>query len=127
MHKILDFFVKHWVRFLISLVIGLIIGVVYLLISKGWTLVIAYCNATFIAGFVLFAISVLVVLNLFGAFDIFSFFFMRKKVESGAKENLYDYSTRKKEERNKFKLVFMPYLVVATLFLIVSLILFFLI
>ena len=126
MRKVLSFFIEHWVRFLVAFLIGVIMMIVYLAIANAWTWVIGYCNATFISAFVLFSISILSVLNLFGAFDIFSFYIGRKKKENGAKEDLYDYSSRKKDERSKFKLVFVPYLFFALLFLVASLILYFL-
>ena len=127
MQKILGFFAEYWVRFVVSLFIGLTVYVVSNAIFNTWSLTIAHCNSCFIAGFVLVGISALAALNLFGAFDIFSFYFNRKKKENGDKEVLYDYSTRKKQERLKVKLAFLPYLLVGSLFLIASLILYFLI
>ena len=127
MQKILGFFAEYWVRLIVSFFIGIVIYVVYNSIKNSWIMLIEHCNACFIAGFVLVGISALAALNLFGAFDIFSFYFNRKKKENGDKEVLYDYSTRKKQERLKVKLAFLPYLLVGSLFLIASLILYFLI
>ena len=127
MLKILSFFAENWVRFLVSILIGLGLMAAYNGISNTWTLIIGYCNGSFIAAFTLISISILIVLNLFGAFDIFSFYFRRKTNEEGKKEALYEYAARKKEERWKYKMVFLPYLVVGGLFLIASLILYFLI
>lgn len=101
--------------------------VAYCAIMNSWTVIIGYCNGFFIAAFTLISIGLLAVLNLFGAFDIFSFYPGRKKKEDGTKESLYDYSTRKKEERGKFKLVFVPYISLGSVYLLVSLVLYFLI
>lgn len=126
MHKILNFIVEFWVRFLVGFLIGAIIMVIYNLINASWTSFINYCNGAFIGAFFLISIGILSVLNMFGAFDIFSFFALRKKKEDGMKENLYEYSTRKKEERTKYKLAFIPYIFWGFVFFVVSLIFYFL-
>ena len=127
MQKILGFFAEYWVRFLVSFMIGVTLYVATNLIENQWSLVRSHCDACFIAGSVLVGISALVLLNFFGAFDIFSFYFNRKKKENGDKEMLYDYSLRKKGERAKFKLAFLPYLLMGALFIVGALILYFLI
>ena len=124
MRKILDFFINHWIRFTIAFVIGASLILLYCGVTNTWSRMIGYCNGSFIAAFVLISFSALTILNLFGAFDIFSYYPSRKKKENGLKENLFDYSTRKKQERSKFKLVFVPYLAWGVLFLIASVILY---
>ena len=126
MRRIIDFLVDHWVRFLVAFLIAVSIMITYLAVNDAWALMIGYCDALFIAGFTLFAFAALATLNLFGAFDIFSFLPARRKKENGAKEDFYEYTTRKKEERGRFKLVFVPYLTWAVICLLVSLILLFL-
>lgn len=130
MRNVLEFIQKNWIRFVVSLAIGLAISIIYMSVNTylgSWKDIMFYCNATFIASFLLFAIGVLTLLNNFGGFDIFSFLIMRKPYNEARKENLYEYSERKKEERKKYKLVFLPYLIVCSLFLIASLILYFII
>ena len=119
------FFKNNWIRFLVAFLLGVVPVIVYQAVNNTWTLPLGYCNGLFVSAFLLISISVLVVLNLFGAFDIFSFYINRKRTEEGRKEDLYEYSTRKKEERLKAKLVFLPYLIVGLLYLIASLIIYF--
>ena len=125
MAVILHFLKKNWIRFLVALIIGVIPVVVFNAVNNTWQLAIGYCNGLFISAFLLIAISGLVALSLFGAFDIFSFYFDRRRKEDGTKENLYDYSARKKENRWKAKFAFLPYLIIGSLYLIASLILYF--
>ena len=126
MHKILEFIVEFWVRFLIGFVLGVLVVVIYNWINNTWAEYIGYCNGAFIGAFLLVSIGALSVLNLFGAFDIFSFYALRKKKENGSKEDLYEYSTRKKEERGKHKLAFIPYIFWGFVFFVISLVFYFL-
>ena len=123
--SIIEFFTDHWARFGIAFFIGIVPVIVYNAVYNNWLLVINYCNGFFIGAASLLAVSALSVFNLYGAFDIFSYLPGRKKMENGKIETLYDYSERKKLTRGKFKLVFVPYLVVGVVFLLVSLILYF--
>ena len=125
MSVILSFLKKNWIRFLVATVFAAAPVIVYLAVNQAWKLAIGYCNGLFISGFFLTGVSALVALNLFGAFDIFSFYFGRKLNEQGKKEDLYEYSTRKKEQRWKAKFAFLPYLIVGAICLIASLIIFF--
>ena len=123
MRKIREFLVNHWVRFLISFFIGVFTMVIYLAVKNGWQYSINYVNATFMSAAILIGIAALSTLTLFGAFDIFSYFFNRKKKENGKKEILSEYAERKRIERGKQKLIFIPYLFNGIIFLIASLIL----
>lgn len=127
MNAISGFFKQYWVRFVIAFGIGITLFVVYLAAytsAQSWTLLLYYCNASFLAGAVLFLFSLLTILNYFGGFDIFSFYMMRKPVDEHRKENFYEYCERKKGERRKFKLVFLPYMIISVLFLIATLVTF---
>lgn len=98
------FFKDYWVRFVVAVSIGITLFVVYLAAyssAQSWVNIIFYCNATFLSGAVLFLFSLLTVLNYFGGFDIFSFYFMRKPHDDNRKENFYEYCERKKGERKK--------------------------
>ena len=78
------------------------------------------CDACFIGGLVTFGVGVLcLVLNL-GGFDIFSYLPGRRRQANGIKEDMYTYSKRKKEERQKNTFAFLAYFIAATPFLIVS-------
>ena len=123
MRKIREFLINHWVRFLISFFIGVFTMVIYLAVKNGWQYSINYVNATFMSAAILIGIAALSTLTLFGAFDIFSYFFNRKKKEDGKKEILSEYAERKRIERGKQKLIFIPYLFNGIIFLVASLIL----
>ena len=123
MKKICEFLVDHWVRFLISFFIGVFSMLIYIAVKNGWQSGINYVDGTFMSAAILIGIAALATLSLFGAFDIFSYFFGRKKKEDGKKEVLYEYAERKRLERGKQKLIFIPYLTFGVLFLVVSVIL----
>lgn len=127
MRNIIDFFIKNWIRLIISILIGLSFFFLYLGLNTkngSWTSIVAYCNASFIGGFVLLAVSIFIVLDLFGGFDIFAFLILRKPVDETRKETLYEYSERKKDERKKMKFIFIPYLLISTLFLLTAVVLY---
>lgn len=128
MRNVFEFIRRNWIRFVVALALGLLVLLANLIIQTGngsWSHLVFYVDGTFIGGAVLILFSLLVVVNIFGAFDIFSYMFARKRLEDGRKEDLYEYSTRKKEQRSKHKLVFLPYLSVGMSFLLISLILYF--
>ena len=128
MQKIGSFFAKNWIRFLASIGVCLLIMAIYNLIlhfsgySNVWNSLYYYANGATIAGFSMLFFGLLLVLSHFGAFDIFNFFFQRKKKEDGTKENYGDYVNRKKEEKGSLNLYFLPYIIVGVLFILFSII-----
>jgi len=96
---------------------------IYNSVNKTWAQLFGYCNGFFISGGSLLCIGVLVFCSNQGAFDIFSYLVRRKKLDSGAHEDLYQYSTRKKEERSKTSDSFVPYLFIGGIYLVIAVIL----
>lgn len=128
MKKIGEFFQKNYIRFIACTLAGLLIMAIYNFIvqftsdKQAWSELYAYRDGATIAGFSLFFFGLLLVLAHFGAFDIFNYFFRRKRKENGVKENYGEYVNRKKEEKGSLNLYFLPYIFVGILFLIFSLI-----
>ena len=134
MNKIGLFFKRNWIRFVVSLGIGLGLLAIYLVSYQNsdsvnvWTRPEYYRDGLFIAGMVVVFVGGLAIVSNFGIFDIFSYYPGRKKKEDGKKENFGDYVERKKAERSSDRnLFFLPYFIVGTLFLGASLILYFVI
>ena len=112
MNSVGTFFRKNWGRFLFSVLFTGTIIIIVNSVAGVWDSTFYYSNGLTISGFVLICIAGLAQITKMGGFDIFSFFFNRKKVpETNRKEDLYEYSARKKEERSKWVLVFLPYLI----------------
>jgi len=95
--------------------------VIYNFSAGSWDSKMSYLNGSFISAATLISLSLLSVLTQFGTFNIFTFYFGRKVKENGHKEDLYEYSERKKESRKKYNFVFIPYLFFGLVFLIISL------
>ena len=124
MKKILVFLSENWIRFLIALMIGAVLMIIYNAVQNTWHLLRGYLDGFFISGMVLIGFSLLVLMSLFGAYDIFSFYFARKQKEEGGKENYYEYSERRRLEKVGKKLIFLPYLIIGVIYLSVSFIIF---
>lgn len=122
----------NWKKSLVIFVIGLIISLIYLC-TNGFNSAISYCNAFFISGFIIIAISILSTLSYFGAFDTISYSFyslgrvFTKEKEMGEKKykDLVDYVEKKKATRKKFLYSFLPYVYSGLIFMLASIILFF--
>lgn len=134
MNKIGLFFQKNWIRFVASLVLGLAVVCLYnfshqiALKINPWVLAYYYRDSLFLAGMVVVFVGGLAIVANFGIFDIFSYYPGRKKKENGKKENYGDYVERKKLERSADRnLYFLPYFIVGSIFLVASLILYFVI
>ena len=134
MNKIGLFFQKNWIRFVACLLIGVAIVCLYnfghqiALKINPWGLAYYYRDSFFLAGMVVVSAGGLAICANFGIFDIFSYYPGRKKKENGKKENYGDYVQRKQLERSSDRnLYFLPYFIVGSIFLIVSLILYFVI
>ena len=125
MRKVLDFFIENWIRLVASFVFGAAVMVIFVAIKQNWSVVINYVNGLFLAGFLLFAFGVLIILTGFGSFNMFTFYFNRKKKDNGYKENYYEYTQRKEIERSKYKKIFLPYLIIGTLYILISVVLYF--
>ena len=128
MAKIGLFFKENWIRFLASIGVGAIFMLIYNLVLQStsdvniWAMLSSYRDGATIAGFALFFFGLLLILAHFGAFDIFNFFFQRKKKEDGSKEIYSEYVERKRMEKGHLNLFFLPYLIVGSLYLLFSVI-----
>ena len=130
------FFLENWIRFLVAFILGIAIMIIYMFLqtlqiseSTGqalypWDKLFYYQNGFFISAVVLFGIGILAIVGNFGAFNIFSYYFRRKKKENGYKENYYEYSERKRLEASSRKLIFLPYFILATIYLITAFVLY---
>lgn len=122
MDAILAFLRDHWIKFLVCVVLGFLCLLTYNFTNGSWTRVDSYMDGCFIGGFALIAIGGLSWINNLGGFDIASFYIRRKNIGE-RKEDYYEYGERRKEERSRNKLTFLPYIIVGSLYLIASLIL----
>ena len=128
MIKIGLFFKENWIRFVASFGFGLFLMVIYNLILQSasetniWAYLSSYRDGATIAGFVLVFFGLLLVIGHFGAFDIFSYYLLRKKKENGKKEIYSEYVERRRMEKGHLNLFFLPYLIVGSLFILFSVI-----
>ncbi len=113
-----EIFFHSWPRYLSCLIYGILILVVYNCL-RNWVDLVNYMDALFIAGFSLLCIGGLSIVNYFGGFDIYTYMFA-KRGANGQKPSLYEYSMDKKEQRKKQKFKFIPYLVFAAFYIIIS-------
>ena len=128
--KIGEFFKKNWIRMLIAFGVGLLFMVFYNILyasagANAWTGLEYYRDGSFMAFLVLLAVGGLAAVGSTGFFDIFSFYPGRKKKEDGTKENYAEYVQRKNEGRAKLNLSFLSYFIIALIYAIFSLVLFF--
>ena len=103
---------------IVGFVIGLTFYILYLAIRNLWGVLLGHVDGLFLAFAFVFLVGLLVLMTNLGAMDIFSFQFGRKRLQSGRKEDFYEYTTRKKESRAKYKLSFIAYLIASIPFLI---------
>lgn len=128
--KIGEFFKKNWIRMLVSFVVGLVLMAIYNASYaatgvKSWQSLEYYRDGAFISFMVITGMGLLALLAFFGAFDIFSYYPGRKKKDDGRKETYGEYVERKNLERGKFDFFFLSYILIALMYAIFSLILFF--
>lgn len=111
-------------KYLVSLVI-MVLLIISILSSKGYNLLINYCNAFFISGALFIGIGCLSILTNFGAFDVFSYSgrYVVNRIRNVDVERYPEYSENKKEKRKKFRFNFVPYMVLGLIALIVAIIL----
>lgn len=114
-------FIHSLGRYITGLVLGIAIICINNAICKSWTLLMNYIDGFFIAGAVIVMFAGLCYITNLGVFDMFSYLFAKKGPEI---KSLYDYKESKVEKRKKDTFGFMPYVVVGTLFLIITAILY---
>ncbi|MCQ2771925.1 MAG: DUF3899 domain-containing protein [Bacilli bacterium] len=119
---ITNFFKYNWFRFLLAIALAAACLITYCVTYSDWVSPIVYVNGLFIGGALCIGVSLMSVVLLFGFLDIFSYYFNRKTTENG-KEDLYEYSERKKSLRMKNPLNFLPYLFIGVVAIIISVIL----
>jgi len=125
MNKIVKYFKKNWLKCLILLGVGVILAVIYLAASNGWSKLYNYISAFEIGGAVVILLGLLSLVADQGTFDIFSYLFKRKKFDNGVHENYSQYAERRKEQiEAKDKFGWICYLVVGAFLFLVVLILF---
>jgi len=122
---VLNYLRKYWIKFVVSLAIGILLMCIYNWINGHWDVPMFYSNGGFIAGASLFLIGMLSLVNSFGAFDLSSFYFRRKRVDETRKENYGEYVNRRAEERAHSHLGFLPYAIVGIVFIIVAIAIFY--
>lgn len=122
MNVIGEFFRQHWIKLIVSFVIGLLLMVIYNSVRGTWNMFYTYVDGGFIAGAVLFLIGMLSLVNSFGAFDLSSFFFRRKRIDENRKEDYYEYVQRRSEERKGTRSGFLPYVFVGIMYILFSVI-----
>ncbi len=113
-------FRDNWYHFLIAFLMCAAILIVDCALY-GWTALINYANGLFIGGAVSILIGLLFVVTLFGGTDIFTFYLLRERTASG-KEDLYQYSKRKKTQRMKNPYSFVPYIIIGAFAIIAAVI-----
>ncbi|MCR5349229.1 MAG: DUF3899 domain-containing protein [Bacilli bacterium] len=110
---------NHWVKFIVAFLIAFANLAIFNSAAGSWTALISYCDGAFIGGASVVFIGGLSWVNSLGGFDLASYYFGRKKTESGF-EDYYQYVDRKKETRREDRFGFLPYLIVGVLYIIVA-------
>lgn len=124
MRKFKNLFFHSPKKYIISLLIGLIITLCFLF-QSNFVYLRNYVDGLFIGGATIFSVGALSLVSYFGAFDLFSYNIKRFSKDGRDKyKSLYDYTVIMKEERKNLDYPFIPYFVVGTILLIISVILF---
>lgn len=116
-------FLHSLVKYIVSLIIGIILVITTLSI-KGFSYLVSYEDAFFIAGAVVIFIGILSLLSNYGAFDLLAYsgkyvYNMSKKRKV---ERYPDYVENKIAIRKKMKYKWIPYVVVGCVFIIIAII-----
>ena len=119
-----NFLSSNWIRIVAGLIIGVAAYILYLLLRNVWGVLLAHIDGLFFAFALVVLIGLLVLMTNLGALDIFSYQFGRKRLQSGRKEDFYEYTQRKKETRAKYKFSFIAYFISSIPFLISFIILY---
>ncbi len=117
-----NFLIQHRNRLIFCILYTIVVLSIYNFVNHSWQSVLGYCDGLFISGFSLVCFGCLSLINRLGGLEIFSYLFARKTTTTG-KEDLYTYSTRKKEERSKKGKVYLPYFIIGGIILLISMIL----
>ena len=108
-------------RYVAAAGIALLVALLVLL-RDGFRLRIAYMNALSTAGAVVVLLGLLIMVDSFGAFDIFGYSFSTLGKDRRYKD-LYAYGEARKEKRRRAGWTFMPFLLVGAAFLLAGLLL----
>lgn len=124
MENVLYFFRRNWLRFLIAFLIGAILYLIYVGVQGQWASLFYAANGTAIAWVTLLGIGLLAIISGSGFFNMFSYYFRRKRLPDKKHESYGDYVERRKLERDKSNPFFLCYFIISALFFIAWLILF---
>lgn len=129
MSKVRNIFFGNIKKFLIIFLISIIIFI-GIVASRGFGLIISYCDGCFITGFIMLAVGCLSALTYFGAFDTFGYsayalgeMFRRKTSENKKYQDLIDYTEQKRLKRSNKRYSFVPYLENGVFFILAAVIL----
>ena len=125
MQRILLFLQKHWIKFVVCILVGFGLMAIYNSAAGNWHTLASYSNGAFIGGAVLFLVGLLSLVGSFGAFDLASFYFLRKRVDETRKENYGEYVTRRADDHAKARMGFLPYVIVGILYIIAGIVTFY--
>ena len=116
---VLEYIKGHWLRYVLCLFFIAIIVILYNSLKESFTSKIFYSDGLFIAGGLLVGYGLLIIVNYFGAFNIFQMMFNRKIV-NGRREQLYEFTVRKQEERKVGLFSFVDFFIVGFLCIIIA-------
>ena len=119
--KFKEIFIHSSIKYIVSFVVAALFMVIYCALRNTWNYIMYYSNGLFIGGFVMVSVGLLVLLNNFGAYDIWSYVFTRKRKKEGI--TLAEYSEIKAEARKKSRYTFVPFVTVGLFFILISAIL----
>ena len=125
MQRILLFLQKHWIKFVVCILVGFGLMAIYNSAAGNWHTLVSYSYGAFIGGAVLFLVGLLSLVGSFGAFDLASFYFLRKRVDETRKENYGEYVNRRADDHAKTRMGFLPYVIVGILYIIVGIVTFY--
>ena len=120
----MTFIKRNWIKMLVCILYGILIIIIYNISNENWTMLINYCNSTFIAGFSLICIGCLSIINNVGGFNLFSYMFAKRN-EKGVKEDYYTYTLKNKEKREKREKPYYTYFIIGAVLIAISAILLF--
>lgn len=120
-NKLQKLFFHSPVRYIISLVVGIIISII-ILAKTNFTYLINYVNAFSTACGALIFVGLFSLVSFYGAFTTIGYAF--STISSKRKyHDLFEYTKAKEEKSKHSNLVFMPYIVTGVFFGLISLIL----
>lgn len=111
-------FLHSWKKYIVLSILGIVITILYLSFHS-FRYLVDYISGLQLSGLVLIMCGGLSFLNYFGAYDIWTYAFSKRK-KGEKKPTLHEHSEIKKSNRDKEKLSFGPYLLVGMILLLVS-------